>query len=427
MKLQSLLPWPRAPSASCLALAWVVTLAAAACVTAETASPASPSATAKPSETALSTSTTSPGPVQPGDSWFAVPSVPYAGAHVMAATAGGPGWVVVGSACPLGSDACEGLVPAAWTSPDGLTWTRAPRVAAVDFGEMSSVAWNGSVLYAAGTTGSLTSGTVWRSADGLVWEIVGSGSLFDLGQCFEGCPALGAVAAGTPGVVVGGVRLVVSGEHIEVVPALWFSPDGNSWDVVEGSWLGPKAAGAVPFSDIVAAGPGFVATGQVCDPRCRATTWTSPDGLDWTGPADLPNGRDAVPLRIAASRERLVVIAERCPADPCAAVTTWSSADARTWSEAPLEGEPDFRLHGLLAESRGRYIVLGSLGGQITVWASTDGATWERHRSEGLPALGRGDGVLELHLGGGPLGALLIGEDETAEGVTTRAWISPGG
>jgi hypothetical protein len=293
---------------------------------------------------------------------------------------------------------------------------------------MTVVAWDGSHLYAAGTQ-DLTRATVWRTTDALTWEAVGSGSAFDLGSCFEGCPSVDALAVGRLGVVVSSVRVVVTGERVTVEPTLWFSPDGTVWEVLGGAVIGQNATTVVRLRDVVAADPGFVATGQVCDPGCRATTWTSSDGRAWSGPDDLPDGREAEPVRIVASEDRMVVIAERCPAvSECTAVTTWSSGDGRTWSEAPLEAAPGYPVRGLLAESRGRFIVLGALGGRITVWAPADGTTWEQRRSEGLPTLGGRDGVLGLHLAGGLLGALLIGEQESpdAEGVTTSAWVSPG-
>ena len=149
-------------------------------------------------------------PASLGSTWSAIVDVPAA----TAVTAGGPGWIAVGGAAPIGDPGSEYHVAAAWTSTDGRSWLRSPSVAMPEgaaSGEMTAVASTTAGLVAVGTV-DLTAGTVWRSTDGSTWDVIGSGSLFDLGPCIEGCASLGSVAAGPAGIVVAGYRVMPAGQ-----------------------------------------------------------------------------------------------------------------------------------------------------------------------------------------------------------------------
>lgn len=354
-----------------------------------------------------------------GDRWAFVPNILEAG-QVSAVTAGGPGWVAVGTAV--------------WTSTDGRAWTPVgalPGAASDTETNVSLVASTGAVLYAAGDrylppqgAGELAvSGAVWRSADGLTWESVGSAGLFDLGHCFGGCPGLHRIAAGPGGVIISGTgaRATTDG-NAEGFAAAWFSPDGNRWESVEGALTGSEMSDV--FFDVAPWGTGFVATGVV---EGRPVTWSSADGRHWTEPRDLPLPRDLVEgeevlaSQIAANGERLVVWGGRCRADPCAPPVIWTSADAVAWSEVVTEGLalPDWLTAELRAQ--GLFVVVGRSGERWTTWTSSDGVTWTQRRSEGLTVPTE---LLSLDLAVGPLGAILVGSQEP-EG-TSFALISQG-
>jgi hypothetical protein len=88
--------------------------------------------------------------------------------------AGGAGLVAVGGEEPDIHSAMGGIRAAAWTSPDGFTWTRAPHDADVfggqagNEGNMDAVVSIGSEFVAVGRLGSV-SPAMWTSVDGMTW------------------------------------------------------------------------------------------------------------------------------------------------------------------------------------------------------------------------------------------------------------------
>ena len=103
--------------------------------------------------------------------------------RMFSVTTGGPGLVAVGEASKPGG----AIVAAVWTSPDGFTWSRVPHDDDIfgTGGAMASVTTVGSGLVAVGEEAVPRSGLVaaaWTSPDGFTWsrvphddEIFGSG------------------------------------------------------------------------------------------------------------------------------------------------------------------------------------------------------------------------------------------------------------
>lgn len=150
--------------------------------------------------------------------------------------------------------------PAAWTSPDGVTWTRSD--AGLDFGGDETV-----------NVGGLLSGVT-----------VGGPGLVAVGTiCQPDC--FGAAAGGVAATSV----------------------DGSTWTVT-------PVTGAAALEDVASAGSQVFALGVLnpdADPRGDLQLWRTGDGVAWLRVPGLPSIPDATSYRsldIAAADDRLVVV-----------------------------------------------------------------------------------------------------------------------
>ena len=163
-------------------------------------------------------------------------------------TAGGPGFVAVGSD-GLNSDNPTGRARAVvWTSIDGLTWSRLPHDEAVFGGEgdqgMFDVTAGGPGLVAVGENDH--GAPVWTSADGITWsQVPNDESVFSSPDT-----RIGDVMTGGPG-------LVAIGENGYGTPVMWTSRDGITWVVQINAF--PEGGGPM---GVTAGGPGLVAVGS---------------------------------------------------------------------------------------------------------------------------------------------------------------------
>ena len=120
-------------------------------------------------------------------------------------TAGGPGLVAVGSDNPGGDR--DGAV---WTSPDGFNWSRVPHDEVIFGGEssqaMDSVTAGGPGLVAVGFDHrpSAQDGAAWTSSDGITWSRVPDDEEVFGGEGFH---SMLGVTSGGPGIVAVGGRL----------------------------------------------------------------------------------------------------------------------------------------------------------------------------------------------------------------------------
>ncbi len=129
----------------------------------------------------------------------------FTDASASAVVAGGPGVVAVGGRA-------DGTF-AAWTSPDGTTWTSAvPPTGSAPTGVARDVVHAGSSLVAVGKDGA--DAAVWTSADGAAWVRVPSGDALKGGAMNR--------------VIVAGDTLVAVGKA-GLGAAVWTSPDGVAW------------------------------------------------------------------------------------------------------------------------------------------------------------------------------------------------------
>jgi hypothetical protein len=169
---------------------------------------------------------------------------------------------------------------AAWTSTDGLTWSRAADDEALggnDIQEIRRVVAGGPGYVAVGRNGS-TAG-VWTSPDGESWTLVESeifGSYSDPAEAFD-------IAALPTGLLVIG-----SGGELEPdrwglswggdTPAVWVSEDGLGWNRLAIEAFGDVAAPFF-FESVESSSDGFFLESTRDDVLQQ---WTSPDGRAWT-------------------------------------------------------------------------------------------------------------------------------------------------
>ncbi len=141
-------------------------------------------------------------------SWTRVPDGSgFAHSAMLAAVAGGPGFVAVGSAGSPGSQA------AVWTSPDGSSWTRAADSPELTGAEMNAIVRldSGFVAVGWGSAGA----AAWTSADGATWKRAPNATSLggsEMTSLVRGAKLLVAVGPPTPNGDAG---------------AIWTSPSGK--------------------------------------------------------------------------------------------------------------------------------------------------------------------------------------------------------
>jgi len=351
-------------------------------------------------------------------------------AEMWAVAAGGPGLVAVGD-----DDSGGDVDAAAWTSPDGVAWSRVPHDEAVFGGvgaqQMAEVVAGGPGLVAVGGDypgfGD-SDAAVWTSPDGLIWTRVPHDEAIFGG---EGYQEMWGVAVGGPGLV--GVGHGDNGEDVDA--AVWTSPDGLAWTPVPADpavFGGPSEQAMVR---VVAGGPGLVAVGwDYSGGDEDAAVWTSPDGFTWTRvPHDEavfggPTGQEIRALGVGGPG--LVAVGnDMSGGDLDAAV--WTSPDGLTWTRVPHDegtlGGPDAQeIWGVVAGGPGLVAVGHDHEGdewKAAVWTSPDGVTWARVPHAEAVFGGPDDQWMAAVTVGGP-GLVAVGQDGMATDLNAAVWVN---
>ena len=216
-----------------------------------------------------------------------------------------------------------GLEPPA-TSPSGLLGAR-----------VSAVTWDGGQFVLVGEDRSGWNGdgatlaaakaraAAWTSPDGRTWTRVPHNPVFEVGGFTDTMedPSSGGMAdviAGPDGLIATGsvcnAKLVVGCQ-----PAVWTSLDGTSWERMKGV---PALSGSLRA--IAASGTGYVAVGV-------GTVLTSRDGRTWVQqPVEPPN--DFQTVTWIGDRFFATVLGGR--------ETVWTSEDGSAWIPAVVDGGP---------------------------------------------------------------------------------------
>ena len=150
------------------------------------------------------------------------------------------------------------------------------------------------------------------SADGLTWTFR---------VLFDPAPSLApGVASSMSSVAARGKTIVAVGTGPALEPAVWLSIDGSSWDRVPAP--GAPAQGEL---DWVAASPTtFVAVGR---DGASAAAWTSSDGRTWRPAPSSPALQDAWMTRVTWTGSEFLAVGKTGAGDGAA----WVSTDGSTW------------------------------------------------------------------------------------------------
>jgi hypothetical protein len=290
-------------------------------------------------------------------------------------------WSVFGSVFDPESDTSKATT---WTSDDGRSWERQEQ--APDDSDVtesfSAAADSDSGRYAVGWVGDGEAGdaAVWRQEDDGRWDRIDA-------------PEMGGEHEQWASDVVsnGSGILVAGGESVwgEVRARLWFSPDGESWQAVDGGPGGPfDTSGRESLRDIAPLGEGFVAVGsRNADNDQDGVAWYSPDGQDWTQ-AEAPtlggDGRQSLQSVTVAGD---VVVAGGYNSDLSGQgkPVVWRSRDGQQWGPAsdtlPLPDSTrtaaaDLTIRSLTVGDGG-IVAAGGSDWRPALWRSPDnGRTW---------------------------------------------------
>jgi len=304
---------------------------------------------------------------------------------------------------------------ATWHSADGSTW------GFVDgFGErtlLSAVAADGTRYVAVGRDGE--GATAWSSTDGVTWTRTPSKEAFA-----ETPMRLTSVVPWDGGFVAGGFR---GNGFFSADGAFWTSADGIAWDRAPDS---PHLADARVVA-LSIGGPGLVAVGQAgpADDPGPAAVWTSTDGRSWSRVPDAPTFHDARMRSVAeVPGIGLVAVGEDLAGDTG---IVWTSRDGSRWDRvpsAPIFGRPGIqvRMYDVTAGPGGA-VVVGTLTagiqyGESVAWTSPDGVAWSRTPSS--PEL------LDTEMkAASPWGdrVVAVGDRGAPDAYQATAWVGPMG
>lgn len=194
------------------------------------------------------------------------------------------GWLAVGRENPACNVAC-GTNPVramAWTSIDGLAWTRVSGQSAFEGGGIEAVAATGNAFIAVGLARGHAA--IWRSLDGTAWSRITDDPMFGppSGAGTQAIVVANGVAAGHGSVVAVGMAFDAGAGGAPIVVA-WRSDDGLAWTAgpVEGAETGQVFSVAATTGRFLATGPSGVDS-------CLGGIWSSGDGARWACEATDP-------------------------------------------------------------------------------------------------------------------------------------------
>lgn len=338
-----------------------------------------------------------------------------------AARCGGRWFVVGGLVDPAGETR-----PAAWSSPDGVTWAPIPVRGQTFYGRRH-------VLYAVAcrddgmaALGAKTGGVHGNPRTG-TWVWRPGGPLREVPAAFElfgGPRAVSAsrLAAGPGGWLIAGARADGA--------AVWSSPDAEGFVLREGvAELAGDGRGRTAAYDVTAAGPGWLVVGSLLPPGGTARTplaWFSADGRVWrrvvlpvpagaAGAAERVVSPDGGPVAVGPVGDRFGVW-RGC--DGCGSSSAGPAGAAQGWRRVGGFGSagPGVSSVDALAASGGRLVAVTGDGAQRRLWMSGDGgASWLPVITP-VPVPDGGDAALAVAVRDD--GLLVVADD----GRTSRAW-----
>jgi hypothetical protein len=313
---------------------------------------------------------------------------PAGGGLIGSVEPGADGLIAVGAVGSVPTAFTSTSQAAAWTSSDGVTWTRMQFLTSDIVREMTLVGGHGSGLLAVGAvcppvtsreSCAFDSGSF--APDGVHWHAVrwqAGSSTFGTPNSSQGYVfLLNDVTAGGPGYVMVGsaVKLAVPPPTIAVGPAVATSADGATW-----TWrvLPESAPSPASMTAVAAGGEGLVAVGTGASGE--PAIWMSTDGIAW----------DPVSAAVVSSKAELDSVA----AGPAGFVAVggdsghaaaWISPDGRTWRQATAGSAFDDAWMTRVTWTGTMFLAAGKTGpGDGAAWVSTDGSDWTRLDTAGI-------------------------------------------
>jgi hypothetical protein len=266
--------------------------------------------------------------------------------------------------------------PAVWRSADGQTWERVdldlgpgivdrfsdPIVAITADDRRYVMVGYAQTLAAEGELGPAHA-AAWTSSDGIDWTRATDSDDLDVGLCIDtgeepDCGGmLDVVSTPTGFVAVGHTRNGIPGQDR---PAAWTSPDGLTWT---SALYGLDFDGRL--SAVAAGGPGIVAVGTLCQPDCVGSNaggiaTTSSDGTEWT-PVPV-TGAPALEA-IASTRRQQFAIGRADQSQGPTDLELWRGNDGVGWrreSGLPVMTDADGYIGSDIAASSDRVVVVVS-------------------------------------------------------------------
>ena len=327
---------------------------------------------------------------RPGERWVRQPnqsglelgpavatSSPQAG--IFDAAAGRAGTVAIGYA-----DDGNARV---WRSTDGRTWQRTEldrgssavllRLATIETSPAGFVI----VGWAVDTETSRARAAAWTSPDGVAWTRAEDTADMDVGLCFE--ESDGPSCGGMTGVVATPSGFVAVGsDHARAAgtepgrPAAWTSPDGLTWTQAN---TGLDFVGAL--SDVEVGGSGLIAVGSICPPECHsplagAVAATSVDGSTWSF-RKVDGAVGGQQLATVDGRVFALGVLKR-DTDQAAELELWQTADGVAWQRVTAMPPTTDAYGGADIEAaNGRLVIVG--------WQSVTGVDGVRNFAYASP------------------------------------------
>ncbi|MGI8807468.1 MAG: hypothetical protein ACR2KK_06445 [Acidimicrobiales bacterium] len=177
------------------------------------------------------------------------------------------------------------------------------------------------------------------------------------------------VCGGPSGFVTAG--LVEKGGKTDA--AVWFSPDGDTWERADGA--GITAGGDKVVAGCVATGSGFVMAGNKMKGQAAdAAVWRSADGRSWTSvESPVFTGDDSQYIQsLVADGDWMVAVGGDSRTGPSEGAIWTTSDGGSRWQRLTLG--PEFRGHNSQSISEvviagGRIVVGGSVDDRVVVWS----------------------------------------------------------
>jgi hypothetical protein len=199
-----------------------------------------------------------------GGSWTRLALDGAADGRVAAIARGPDGLVAVGTTGPVGHPTGS----AVWHSADGASWQRVVAAPALAAGQVASVTAGGPGFVAVGSDLASTAAMVWLSPDGVTWELAPAQDAFT----YHGLGiTMADVTAGPDGQLVAVGHFLFGQQYGQ--GTAWVSDDGRTWTRMPDEAVFGQGEPMAVIPD----GPGYVATGTVGAPdNYIPTVWLSP-------------------------------------------------------------------------------------------------------------------------------------------------------